>query len=92
MVCGCDDGTIKVFKNEAQLFEITENTNVVQITQIGKTNLLAYSLSDGTLGVYNENVRLWRIKVSGQQICLVKFHTIHALFSVKNERHDNDLF
>lgn len=27
------------------------------------SSLLAYSLSDGTVGVYNEGVRLWRIKV-----------------------------
>lgn len=26
-------------------------------------SLLAYSLNDGTVGVYNEGVRLWRIKV-----------------------------
>lgn len=27
------------------------------------TSLFAYTLDDGTVGVYNENVRLWRVKV-----------------------------
>lgn len=30
---------------------------------IDVSSLLAYSLFDGTVGVYNEGVRLWRIKV-----------------------------
>lgn len=29
----------------------------------GKSHLLAYTLVDGSLGMYDENVRLWRVKV-----------------------------
>lgn len=36
IICGCNDGTIKIYKNENLLFEITENTNIVQIAQVGK--------------------------------------------------------
>lgn len=27
------------------------------------SSLFAYTLDDGTVGVYNENIRLWRVKV-----------------------------
>lgn len=37
---------------------------------IDGSSLLAYSLNDGTVGVYNEGVRLWRIKVDTN----LKFH------------------
>lgn len=40
-----------------------------------KTNLLAYTLSDGTLGVYatDEGVRLWRIKSKNRTTSLDSF-------------------
>lgn len=34
-----------------------------QIQHSDTSGLLAYSLEDGTVGMYNEGIRLWRIKV-----------------------------
>lgn len=87
IVCGCDNGTIKVYQNDSLLSEFFENSSVIQVSRIGSlslmvqkfsikssrlkcisdaSSLLAYSLNDGTVGVYNEGVRLWRIKVDFQ--------------------------
>lgn len=86
-MCGCDNGTIKVYLNDSLLSEFFENSSVIQVSRIGEagisliilfayfitiithsdaSSLLAYSLNDGTVGVYNEGVRLWRIKVFGK--------------------------
>lgn len=37
--------------------------SIISYCILEKYQLLAYSLDDGTLGVYDETVRLWRIKV-----------------------------
>lgn len=85
IVCGCDNGTIKIYQHDSLLMEFFENSCVIQLAKIGKrlladvsfliqminclcvsdnTSLFAYTLDDGTVGVYNENIRLWRVKVS----------------------------
>lgn len=38
-----------------------------------KSNLLAYTLNDGTLGVYDETVRLWRIKSKNKATSVASF-------------------
>lgn len=36
----------------------------IEIQQsLDSSNLLAYALNDGTVGMYNDGIRLWRIKV-----------------------------
>lgn len=39
----------------------------------GRSNLLAYTLNDGTLGVYDETVRLWRIKSKARGTALTSY-------------------
>lgn len=56
----CQDGKIRIYKNDKFLRELNENGPVTGIVQIGQ--LLAFLLSNGTVGVYEEYVRLWRIK------------------------------
>lgn len=83
IICGCDNGTIKIYQNDSLLMEFFENSSVIQLSKIGEclscptvvclptakclcvadnSNLFAYTLDDGTVGVYNENIRLWRVK------------------------------
>lgn len=37
--------------------------SVVLFKFVDKNSFLAYALTDGTIGVYRESIRLWRIKV-----------------------------
>lgn len=53
LICGCDNGTIKVFINEALLYEITENTNIEQIAQIGSLNMLKRALHSFSIHLQN---------------------------------------
>lgn len=39
IVCGCDNGTIKIYQNDAMLMEFFENSLVIQIARIGKCPL-----------------------------------------------------
>lgn len=55
------ENKIKIYKKEKFLLELSENANVRQVVPIG-THLLAYILINGTIGVYEEQLRLWRNK------------------------------
>lgn len=50
----------------------TLRLNVLCVTD--NSSLFAYTLDDGTVGVYNENVRLWRVKVSSYSIDMRSVH------------------
>lgn len=36
IVCGCDNGTIKIYQNDSCLMEFLENSALIQIEKIGK--------------------------------------------------------
>lgn len=36
IVCGCDNGTIKIYQNDSLLSEFFENSSVIQVSRIGK--------------------------------------------------------
>ncbi|XP_031619932.1 Bardet-Biedl syndrome 2 protein homolog [Contarinia nasturtii] len=73
IVCGCDNGTIKIYQNDSLLSEFFENSSVIQVSRIDLSSLLAYSLNDGTVGVYNEGIRLWRIKSKSKGLSMSCF-------------------
>jgi Bardet-Biedl syndrome 2 protein len=60
ILLGCEDEKIRVYKHDKFIRELNENGPVKEIIQIG--SLLAFILRNGTVGVYEEHVRLWRIK------------------------------
>lgn len=63
-----------MYKDETILFEITENACIINVCQIERANnLIAYTLTDGSLGVYDETVRLWRIKSKNKSTSLASF-------------------
>lgn len=35
VIAGCDNGVIQIYQNDALLFELFENSNVINITSIG---------------------------------------------------------
>lgn len=60
ILLGCEDEKIKIYKNDKFLRELNENCPVKKIVPVG--SLLTFILRNGTVGVYEEHVRLWRIK------------------------------
>lgn len=61
LVVGSEDASIKIFKGEQILFDFSESGSVQNLIHLG-TNQIAYTVNNGTVGVYEEGVRLWRIK------------------------------
>ena len=66
LLVGSDDREIRIFKNEEIIGEITVADKINNLRPISNTalgNIFAYSLTNGTIGVYNSNNRsLWKLK------------------------------
>ncbi|XP_018496842.1 Bardet-Biedl syndrome 2 protein homolog [Galendromus occidentalis] len=73
LLVGSEDFDIRVFKEDVIAHEITETESIVFLCSL-TSELFAYALVNGTIGVYqNGGARLWRIKSKNQPICLVAF-------------------
>lgn len=42
IVCGSDNGTIKIYQNDSILSEFFENSSVIQVSRIGKSFLFSH--------------------------------------------------
>ena len=62
ILVGTDDFAIRFYKNENNLFQIDETTEIINLTSINE-NKFIYALENGTIGVYNNRERTWRKKV-----------------------------
>lgn len=71
IVLGCND-KIRIYKQDKFIKELNENAPVKQITALGSL-LLAFILQNGTVGVYEEHVRLWRIKSKSCATCMASY-------------------
>lgn len=71
IVLGCND-KIRVYKQDKFIKELNENAPVKHIAALGSL-LLGFVLSNGTVGVYEEHARLWRIKSKSCATCLVSY-------------------
>lgn len=71
ILLGCEDEKIRIYKHDKFLRELNENGPVKNITQIG--SLLTFILKNGTVGVYEEHVRLWRIKSKSCATCAAPY-------------------
>lgn len=63
MIVSSEDFNIRVFKGSQMIAEHTE-TEIVTGLAVLPDNRFAYTVSNGTIGVYEQDVRLWRVKVS----------------------------
>mmetsp|Transcript_199 Transcript_199/g.341 ORF Transcript_199/g.341 Transcript_199/m.341 type:complete len:704 (-) Transcript_199:10-2121(-) len=61
MLVGSDDYSIYIYQDEAVLSEVTETEMIHGLTDLGKTRY-GYALMNGTVGVYDNEKRLWRNK------------------------------
>ena len=71
ILLGCEDEKIRIYKQDKFVRELNENGPVKKIVGIG--SLLAFILSNGTVGVYEEHVRLWRIKSKSCATCAAPY-------------------
>ncbi|XP_058445641.1 Bardet-Biedl syndrome 2 protein homolog [Malaya genurostris] len=61
LIVGTDDGCIKIYKKDALLHEFTEGNEIQNLLMINQ-NQFMYSVKNGTIGVFDGTVRMWRIK------------------------------
>ncbi|KAJ3649377.1 hypothetical protein Zmor_021125 [Zophobas morio] len=61
LIVSSEDFNIRVFKGDQIIAEHVE-TEVVTGLAVLPENRFAYSVSNGTVGVYEQDVRLWRVK------------------------------
>ncbi|KAH9526076.1 Bardet-Biedl syndrome 2 protein, variant 2 [Dermatophagoides farinae] len=69
LVVGSQDCEIQVFKKDAIICEMSETDCVTHLCPLGPT-LFAYALANGTVGVYQNKERVWRIKSKNQAMTL----------------------
>ncbi|XP_055642669.1 Bardet-Biedl syndrome 2 protein homolog isoform X2 [Toxorhynchites rutilus septentrionalis] len=61
LIVGTDEGCIKIYKKDALLHEFTEGSEIQNLIMVNQ-NQFMYSVKNGTIGFFDESVRLWRIK------------------------------
>jgi Bardet-Biedl syndrome 2 protein len=59
IILGSED-KIRIYKKDKFVNELSENAPIKQILPMG--TLLAFILDNGTIGIYEQYMRLWRIK------------------------------
>ncbi|OWR55363.1 putative Bbs2 protein [Danaus plexippus plexippus] len=61
LLIGCEDSYIKVLKDDHFIMEIAETGPVSCLSYINEVRF-AYGLANGTIGIYEDGIRLWRVK------------------------------
>ena len=65
LIVGSDDYSIRVYKNEEMIFDISESAKVSLLSKIQKA-AFAFALSNGTIGVYSGSAQKWNSKVDNK--------------------------
>lgn len=76
LLVGSDDFEIRIFRNEDLLSDISEADKVSFLKTMAGTKF-GYGLVNGTLGVYNNKTRLWRVKTKTQITSLESYDLDH---------------
>ncbi|XP_063830957.1 Bardet-Biedl syndrome 2 protein homolog [Ostrinia nubilalis] len=69
LLIGCEDSYIRVLKNNQFIMEIAETGPVLCLTPVTEIRF-AYGLANGTIGIYEEGIRLWRVKSKQNTVAL----------------------
>ncbi|RWS14495.1 Bardet-Biedl syndrome 2 protein-like protein, partial [Dinothrombium tinctorium] len=72
LVVGSEDYDIRVFKEDAIAYELSETDAITCLCPVG-VDTFAYALANGTVGVYHKKERLWRIKSKNQAVSIFSF-------------------
>lgn len=67
LIIGCEDSFIRVLKNNQFIAELSETGPVLCLSPVSEVRF-AYGLANGTIGIYDEGIRLWRVKVSNNSL------------------------
>lgn len=71
LLVGTDDFDIRLYKDD-DVSEVMENDTILGVRHID-SSCFAYSLANGTVGVYERDSRLWRVKSKNTPNALVTF-------------------
>ncbi|XP_017768164.1 PREDICTED: Bardet-Biedl syndrome 2 protein-like [Nicrophorus vespilloides] len=72
LIVSSEDYNIRVYKGDRLLAEQTETEVVTGLAAL-PDNRFAYSVSNGTVGVYEQDIRLWRVKSKNFAISLFSY-------------------
>ncbi|KAF2366333.1 Ciliary BBSome complex subunit 2 C-terminal domain [Trinorchestia longiramus] len=72
LLVGSEDFDIRVFKKDELLTEMAETEAVTGLCSVAGPRF-AYSLTNGTVGVYQGSSRWWRIKSKNQAMCICSY-------------------
>jgi len=72
LLVGSDDFDIRIFQEGDVISEVTETDAVVGLTPIRLTRY-GYALGNGTIGVYDNATRKWRVKSKNKVHCIQSF-------------------
>jgi Bardet-Biedl syndrome 2 protein len=65
LVVGSDDYSIRVYKNEEMIFDISEESKVQFLSKIERT-AFAYALNNGTIGTYAGSAQRWNSRAENR--------------------------
>ncbi|KAK9738481.1 Ciliary BBSome complex subunit 2, N-terminal [Popillia japonica] len=72
LIASSEDYNIRVYSGEQIINEHTETEVVTGLVNLPE-NKFAYSVSNGTIGVYDQDVRLWRVKSKNFAISIYNY-------------------
>lgn len=72
LIIGSDDATLKIYRDEQMTQEFIESGIIQNLVQLGPQRF-AYTVNNGTVGVYEESMRLWRIKSKNRALSLSSY-------------------
>ena len=78
VVIGTDDFDIRIFKDDLLVYELNETDAITCLCNLGNGRF-AYGLTNGTLGAYDKETRIWRIKTKQQPIALCLYPDLQLL-------------
>ncbi|XP_044290035.1 Bardet-Biedl syndrome 2 protein isoform X2 [Varanus komodoensis] len=72
LLVGSEDFDIRVFREDEIVAEMAETEIITALTPMGSSRF-GYALSNGTVGIYNQAARYWRIKSKNQAMSIHAF-------------------
>ncbi|KAL4704240.1 hypothetical protein ACJJTC_016258 [Scirpophaga incertulas] len=69
LLVGCEDSYIRVLKNNQFIVEIPETGPILCLSPVTEVRF-SYGLANGTIGIYEEGIRLWRVKSKQNALAL----------------------
>ncbi|CAF0727330.1 unnamed protein product [Brachionus calyciflorus] len=72
LLVGSEDFDIRVFKDDEIINEMSETEAILALTKL-TSNQFGFALANGSVGVYEKNIRTWRIKSRNTAMAIHSF-------------------